>query len=262
MIKQGKIIATEVINNYCYNSFEEFNLLDIVHGEGLVIKESSNKNFYGKLVLDGDVGIIYVNSNLREQGMKRFTIAHELGHYFLFKKMGVYIHIFRGQKYDIKSIEEKEANEFAAELLMHKPWFNKFTKEKKINFNLIKDIAAYFDVTISAAAIRYANIGQYPIATIFSENGLINGYFINEYFPYKKINKNKRINRETGAYKIWNGQVDFNEQILIEPYYWFEDEILSKSKDSKILWEQNVFLKYYNVVLTILWVYNPYEGTV
>lgn len=259
MINQGKILAREVIYNYCYNSFEEFNLLDIVHGEGLVIKEFSIKNFFGKLVSDGDMGIIYVNSNIREPGMKRFTIAHELGHYLLFKKMGTYIHIFRSPKYDIKSVEEKEANEFAAELLMHKPWFSNFIKDKKMSFELLMEIAKYFNVTLTAAAFRYANIGQHSIVVILSEGGVIKSYFINEYFPYRKINKNKRINKGTGAYKIWNGQVNFNEKILIEPYYWFEDDILSKSKSSNMLWEQNIFLKYYNVVLTILWIYNPYE---
>lgn len=259
MINQGKILAKEIINNYCYNSFEEFNLLDIVHGEGLVIKEFSNKNFLGKLVSDGNVGIIYVNSNIREQGMKRFTIAHELGHYLLFKKLGSYVHIFRSQQYDIKSMEEKEANEFAAELLMHKPWFGKFIRDKKINLELLKEIAKYFDVTLTAAAFRYANIGQYPITVILSENGVIKSYFINEYFPYKTLKDSKKISKVSGAYKILNGDENFNEPILIEPYHWFDENILSNNKKIISLWEQNIFLKYYNVIMTILWEYNPYD---
>lgn len=259
MINHGKDLAISIINNYCINSFEEFNLLDIVHGEGLVIKEFKDKNYYGKLVQANGYGIIYINSDIREYGMKRFTIAHELGHFEIFKERNIYTHIFRNSFYDTKSDEEIEANEFAAELLMHKPWFSNFIRDKKVNLELLMDIARYFNVTLTAAAFRYANIGQYPIAVILSENGVIKSYFINEYFPYKKISKGKRINRETGTYKIWNGQKDFNDQILIEPYYWFEDYALNKFKKLPMLWEQNILLKHYNVVLTVLWVYSPYE---
>ena len=54
---------------------------------------------------------------------------------------------------------------------MHRPWFNKFIIERKINMELIKDIAKYFNVSITAAALRYVNIGKYPIAVIMSEEG-------------------------------------------------------------------------------------------
>lgn len=257
MINHGPDLAKDIIYKYCIHSIEELRLEEIINAEGLVIKEVDFQGIYGKLASFNDCGIIYINRNIRETGMKRFTLAHEFGHFLIFKKRGIYSHIFRSQVYSRKSPEEREADAFAAELLMHKPWFNNFIRDRTIDMDLIKDIANYFNVTLTAAAMRYANIGQFPIAVVITMNGKIISYFINECFPYRYLKL--KIGRETGVYRMLQNNENITEKILIEPYYWFEDKKLNYGNVINKIWEQSIYLKYYGLVLTILWEYNPYQ---
>ena len=52
---------------------------------GLRIQEVDAEAFEGSLVraLDGPKGIIAVKQSIREHSRKRFTIAHEIGHYVI-----------------------------------------------------------------------------------------------------------------------------------------------------------------------------------
>ena len=60
---------------------------DIMLEEGIVFKEinSSNQNFVGALTKGntGQKSYIFINGNIDNVGRRHFTIAHELGHYFL-----------------------------------------------------------------------------------------------------------------------------------------------------------------------------------
>lgn len=253
MINHGKLKAKELINNYCINSFENFRLEEIVNAEGLIILEKSLQNMLGKLIVSGDSGIIYINSEIREPGMKRFTIAHELGHFIIDKGRNNYAHIFKQKIYTSKSPTEREANSFAAELLMYKPWFSDFINNKIFEFNLLIEIANHFKVTLLAAALRYAEEGTEPIAVILSKNGRIKWFFINRYFPLKSINQIEPVKKETMAYKVMINKCNYDDKIAIEAYYWFDYSSLPKWKINMWLYEYSYYYHYYDIVLTILW---------
>lgn len=67
----------------------------------------------------GDTPVIYVNVE-QPATRQRFSIAHELGH-LLLHEAGVVFRDTRRRK-GAKPWEEKQANEFAADLLMPVPW--------------------------------------------------------------------------------------------------------------------------------------------
>src|SRR5215210_6829999 len=58
---------------------------DLARSIGLTIREVDSKGFDGALLRlpDRPRGIVAVRKNLREIGRKRFTAAHEIGHYIL-----------------------------------------------------------------------------------------------------------------------------------------------------------------------------------
>jgi Zn-dependent peptidase ImmA (M78 family) len=101
---------------------------------------------------------------------KRFSIAHEIGHLFL--HMGYLIKPelwesvgdYRDSVYYRfgHSIEEYEANEFAAAFLMPDHEFKRIAKQNLKNgvYN-IEEIANYFDVSIEAATIRGKWLGLF-----------------------------------------------------------------------------------------------------
>lgn len=102
--------------------------------------------------------VIVVNdkdSNAR----KRFTIAHELGHYILHKtdEMDYYAH--RENNADMYSSEEIDANSFASEILMPTNLVNDILenyglKETGISDEMISCISREFFVSQAAAEVR------------------------------------------------------------------------------------------------------------
>lgn len=93
---------------------------------------------------------------------QRFTIAHELGHYFLhsdfLKKEELHIDtiLYRGdQEIDTEAKKrENEVDYFAGALLM-----NKTLLEKLRGDNTITELAEIFDVSVSAMTVRLDILG-------------------------------------------------------------------------------------------------------
>lgn len=84
-------IVNDVLTKYQKKggSYKLFN--DIMLEEKIVFKEinSANNDFVGALTkgLNGQQNYIFVNSSIDNVGRKHFTIAHELGHYFLLHQL-------------------------------------------------------------------------------------------------------------------------------------------------------------------------------
>lgn len=126
----------------------------------------------GVLVIHNDKAVIACNTN---QGLqrKRFTIAHELGHFALHrnkKKDTVFvdkdfiIKKYRSNKSytEVELKQEQEANAFAASLLMPKNFvFEEICKEQVRNLpesELIAALAEVFNVSLPAMTFRLANL--------------------------------------------------------------------------------------------------------
>jgi Zn-dependent peptidase ImmA (M78 family) len=105
---------------------------------------------------------IIVNKNNAET-RRRFTIAHELGHYFLHQDMlkNADVHIdtlYRvATQVDLQiKNQEKEVDYFAGALLM-----NKMVIEKLINDYSVEELADIFGVSYSAMTVRLNILGLF-----------------------------------------------------------------------------------------------------
>ena len=102
--------------------------------------------------------LINENDNKKRQ---RFTIAHELGHYFLHKdllqeKNDLHVDIMYRRITDEKErVREKEADYFAGALLINRIFVEKLYKEKRT----ITELAELFNVSISAMTVRLDVLG-------------------------------------------------------------------------------------------------------
>lgn len=103
---------------------------------------------------------IGVNS-LHHPNRQRFTIAHELGHYFLHRDHGDFEDKALFRKEMQVDRREYEANSFAARLLMPTKEFNEVST--RVNDDIDK-IAKLFGVSTMAAKFRSQAIGQERIA--------------------------------------------------------------------------------------------------
>lgn len=125
----------------------------------------------GLLVIHGDRAVIAYSTNQGEQ-RKRFTIAHELGHFILHKDSEGdtvfvdkdFIVKYRSNKLysEVELRQEQEANAFAASLLMPKEFiFDELNSERLRNLSeseLIPELAKVFNVSVPAMTYRLSNL--------------------------------------------------------------------------------------------------------
>ena len=107
--------------------------------------------------------LIVYNSAVRSEGRKRFTIAHEFGHYILhrqdqdrFECGDDDIETGDGNERDI----ETEADKFASTLLMPLDDFRKQVDGQPVSFDLLGHCAERYGVSLTAAALRWTEIAE------------------------------------------------------------------------------------------------------
>jgi Zn-dependent peptidase ImmA (M78 family) len=105
----------------------------------------------------------------------RFTVAHELGHYFIDEHRNA---LAQGQaphasftEHPADNPAEAEANAFAANLLMPKREFHKALAEVQAGLKGIIDLASTFGVSIQSTALRYVAISGKPCAIVMLRDG-------------------------------------------------------------------------------------------
>ena len=139
----------------------------VAKGFGVKIEYSKLENdISGFLYLKDKTPIIFVNK-LHPITRQRFTIAHELGHLILNHQGDLFVDkgsiLFRNthsQNGIVK--EEREANRFAAELLMPEEILLKEFIENEIdieNADQLNKLANKFEVSTQALTIRLTNLG-------------------------------------------------------------------------------------------------------
>ena len=127
---------------------------DITKPLGLTVKEVDSDGFDGALVRrsSGRGGRILVKRDIREQGRKRFTTAHEIGHYLLHKDADS---LSCGVKEianwtNLGANPEHEADEFASELLLPAAEMKTLIGTQWPSLQLVSNVAAEFDASLTA----------------------------------------------------------------------------------------------------------------
>lgn len=143
------------------------NLEKIAKSKGIqFIKNSYENYFVGELIHYARKFYIILNTDQlskSENGRVRFTIAHELGHYFI---DGHRSKLSKGESLSFDgSLSDKEckkiemaANHFAAHLLMPKEYFIKKAKKFEPGFAGILVLKAQFDTSIESTTKHYVNL--------------------------------------------------------------------------------------------------------
>src|SRR5574338_977939 len=132
-------LAANLIDEYCIRHPRELNVEEIANAENLFVIERPLNNFLGMINYKQNYGLITINSNITAQSQKVFTITHEMGHFFNERMKPEHPRGCSAEdllSYKSNKRNEDNANIFAAELLMHRPWFNDFTSKREINFEL------------------------------------------------------------------------------------------------------------------------------
>lgn len=126
--------------------------------------------------INGQFGICYP-THIDNEGFVRFSVAHEIGHYRL---PGHYEAVVdeRGQHKSNALASngneyEKEADAFAATLLMPKTPFTKAMRQAGDGLAAIEKLAEICGTSIEATAIRYKDLTSEPLVVIRSKGDTI-----------------------------------------------------------------------------------------
>ena len=142
---------------------------------GVLVIEARLDKADARLIRKGPRGLIRVKQDIPEPGRKRFAIAHELGHWTLHREESQ-INACTDHNMVAKyraSAPEVEANYFAAELLMPEDLFAPCIRNRRPSFTLISSLATDFRTSLTATAIRYAEVSDDYCAVVVSEGDKI-----------------------------------------------------------------------------------------
>ncbi|MDH4203716.1 MAG: ImmA/IrrE family metallo-endopeptidase [Phycisphaerae bacterium] len=142
--------------------------------------------------------IIAVEENLKPE-RKRFSFLHEVGHYVLPNHQSSYLCDDKGLSAFSHLTHEKEANEFAAELLFMGNQFLLQINSLPINAKTVKKLADQYYASFESTARRLAEKNSRPCMFI-------------------RFNRNQTAQIELSGEDIWSAQYSIPSSIFKQKY--------------------------------------------
>ncbi len=157
----------------------------IAVAKGILIeaKPDSAAGVSGMLVKVGDdFGIMYA-THIPSRGFQRFSVAHELGHYFMSGHSDALLENgFHVSHAGFMSADpyEQEADFFAAALLMPERAFRLAIDEYEPGLACIDALHTACETSLTATAIRYNSLTRDGVAVIMSHGDVIEWCFMSD----------------------------------------------------------------------------------
>ena len=139
----------------------------------------------GMLLRFGDTfGIVYA-THIPSVGYQRFSIAHELGHYFLDGHAEQLVPDRNGAHqsragFASDDVLEREADYFASGLLMPTDLFLREMRRRDDGLDAIIELSDLCLSSLTATAIRYADLARGAVAVIVSSGATVEFAFLSE----------------------------------------------------------------------------------
>lgn len=176
---------------------------------------------------------------------KKFTIAHELGHFYIpwHSELMFGCNIKEMDFKNDYAPREKEANLFAAELLMPTEEF-KANFSGRINYATVSAMANLFDVSFQVALNRCIDLAHEDCVVVCSCERCIRWFKATEDFPL--FITRKKVSQLSGAEELFDSQ-SFQIKTIQEPgYVWFGNV------EDRTIYEESIAFPNYKEVISII----------
>lgn len=145
-----------------------------------VVEVDLPRDIFGALLYEGSEFKILISRHCHGPGHRRFTVAHELGHYHIDGHLDRLLNggetlmvseagHFRSQKRP----EEKEADWFASELLVPVAWATPLVDRGGASLQAIQEIAGTAQVSLTCAGVRFAELSSEATAVVQARDGAV-----------------------------------------------------------------------------------------
>jgi hypothetical protein len=218
-----------------------------------------------QLIRRGRRSQIVLASRITDRAAQRFSIAHELGHLVLDhpsqpwseipsldKVPGVAAQATANDERDL----EREANAFAAELLMPAALVRDRCEADVMSLDVSRQIAAQFRVSILASAIRVAELATSPCAAVLSDRGVVRWSAASATFPYR-IDRGWRVARPAPAGEFFATGAMVETPQPVPATVW----TATTSRTPALLMEHSTGSAQLGTVLSMLWSPDPDSAT-
>jgi hypothetical protein len=233
-------------------------LYDLAQKLELEIVEVDLKSFDGALLRSrtGFYGRILVRSGIREVGRKRFTIAHEIGHYILHgnQQNSCSPRVIEGWK-EGQPLPEREADTFASELLLPTTDVAQHVNRRWPSMQVVSDIADHYGASMMAAGRKFCDVASQQCALVWSSNRVIRWFHPSPSFV-NFIEPGASLSSDSLALATHEGRTLTDEMEEVPAEAWIKSSWL---KDDAVVSEQSILMPSYEGCLSLIWIRRPIE---
>jgi len=192
MISKAVLKAREVFDYCGIEDPAAISLPDLIIYHNGIVNETPLNNCDGRMVMKNGRSIVSLNSNIEFPQKKRFVLAHELGHILLHSKNeATFSDDYSTLEAYKHGSQEKEANDFATELLMPELLFKDACLKQKFSPDLMRQLSEKFNTSLTSTIYRFIDFGNHPICVFFSKDGKIEYHKKSTQLYYKIPDRNK-----------------------------------------------------------------------
>lgn len=261
--KKGAVRAQKLLDEIGFDEITDIPMDIFVSSLGATLIEEPLKNSDGIIVRGKKKTLIKVNSEISYSEKKRFTIAHEIGHLLLHDKLEVHnetsntLNWFNNAEQQMqRGIQEWEANDFAAELLMPEKIFREEAKGKIFGPEVLKHLSERFRTTLTSTLFRYLDLNMHPIFIAFIHNGTVK-YYKKSSDLWVKVKSIHKLPPpyDSIAQEYLDADYDFvytgkDKKQVIEKSTWFE---LSDREEDSRFYEYCIPTKVHKTLISVVW---------
>jgi hypothetical protein len=225
----------------------------------LSIVEVESQSFEGALLRSSrkSSGRILVRRGIREVERKRFTIAHEIGHYVMHgvQQVPCSSRVIEGWKAS-QPKPEREADTFASELLLPSADVTKRVNNRWPSMQVISDIAGHFGSSMTAAARKFCDVAPQACAVVWSSERKIRWFHPSPTFIYF-IDVEINLGFDSYAFKAFEGMALPDDMQEVPAEDWIKSSWL---RHDAAVSEQSLHMPFYDGCLSLIWVRRSIEN--
>ena len=217
-------------------------LEEISYTRGAMVQYAHLSGAEARISIVGDKAIITIAKTVRNRHRRRFSIAHELGHFELHRKTNPAASCKSEDLNNWSSNQtpqdpEQQANIFAAALLLPESFFSPLCDEADPSLDHVSELAVKFDVSLTATALRYVQYTEATCAVACCGDGRIQwvqgsssfkerGFFVDKGRPDPRsvaasLLKGKTIARPRQvAAEVWLAPGNHQQDATINEHTW------------------------------------------
>lgn len=245
--------ATRLLAHYGVEEASHIMLEAFAEDQGAPVFEGPLDGAVARLVRVADRGRIRVADSERNEGRKRFSIAHELGHFVLGHTDLRWKGCKEGDMTEFggRSMVETEANFFASEFLLPDELVRPRCDVRKVDLRPVKEIAEDFGTSITSTAIRFVEFCPEMCAVIFSRDNRIRwSRQSDSFWPWLR-RWGDELDRECGAAQFFAGGDVAKWPQKMDGECWLEEK--GAARYGEVV-EHSMVIPSIGAALTMIWI--------